>query len=270
LSTSAIAVQASDYWDAQAHAKDITVKETLALAKVLSSFSQTIGNAWVDVFTDSQALIKAWQRQGARSHAFSQSLKEVFQVMTSLNIELHLFYIPSADNPADGPSRRLSLQDAKLSDQLWKSVQQQFGGETGHSVDLMALPSNAQKNHNGELLPFFAPHPSPGCRGVNIFAQSPGLGVAEPLFQNAYVFPPICLIAQVLRFLISLNVPFTVVLPDVLPRRHWWPVVWQMSTDRMLLASAGCSGALLIPSKLGYRGDWTLPWDLWAFRLSPE
>jgi hypothetical protein len=67
------------------------VKETLALANVLMAFGEFISNSWVDIFTDSQVLVKAWQRQGAISQAFSSALKKVFLVMSSLNIDLHLF-----------------------------------------------------------------------------------------------------------------------------------------------------------------------------------
>ena len=66
--------------------------------------------------------------------------------MTKLNIELHLTFVPSFQNQADAPSRRLTLQDAKLCPSLWVVVQELYGGEDGHSVDLMARPSNAQSD----------------------------------------------------------------------------------------------------------------------------
>lgn len=269
LSHDAVSVEISDYWEQPTCSKDIVVKETLALANVLMAFGDSISNSWVDVFTDSQVLVKAWQRQGARSQAFSSALKKVFLAMSSLNIDLHLFHIPGECNPADQPSRRLSLQDARLSDTLWKSIQQQFGGERGHSVDLMALPSNARTDLEGRILPFFSPYPCPFCSGVNIFAQ-----MVQPstigLFENPYVFPPIGLIAPVLEFLKSLHLSFTMVVPDVLPRRHWWPVLCAISESRALLAPARSVGALLVPSKEGYRDNWPLPWDLWVFRVLPH
>jgi hypothetical protein len=35
------------------------------------------------------------------------------------NIDLNVQYIPSLDNPADAESRKVSLQDYKLSDDTW-------------------------------------------------------------------------------------------------------------------------------------------------------
>ena len=89
------------------------------------------------------------------------------------------------------------------------------------------------------------------------------------LFINPYVFSPICLISQVFEFLKSLHVPFTMVVPDVNPRKFWWPILCAASKFRVLLASAGSSGVLLGPSKDGYSNEWPLPWDLWVFRISP-
>ena len=135
----------------------------------------------------------------------------------STNCILRLFRVPSANNLADQPSRSLSLADSRLSVSCWKRLQDAFGGPNGHSVDLMALPSNVMRSSTGVMLPFFSPHPTPGCSGVNAFSQSPDFHPPQ-LFSNPYVFLPICLIPNVLRFLSSFCVSFTIVVPDVRPR----------------------------------------------------
>lgn len=140
------------------------------------------------------------------------------------NCSLHLSRVPSAQNPADSTSRSLSLADSRLSDASWERLQVVFGGTNGHSVDLMALPSNDMFDFATAKLPFFSPHQALGCHGVNLFSQSPNLH--PPLLSsNPYLFPPICLIANVPRFLFSVRVPFTIVVPDVQPRRFWWPLL---------------------------------------------
>ena len=108
------------------------------------------------------------------------------------------------------PSRSLSLTDSRLSDACLEQLQFVFGGTNGPSVDLMAHPSNAMQDFTEAKLPLFSPHPIPGCHGVNLFSQSP---CPHPplLFSNPYVSPPICLISNVLRFLFSVRVPFTLV-----------------------------------------------------------
>ena len=74
------------------------------------------------------------------------------------NCILRLFLVPYVNNLADRLSRSLSLADSRLSICLWKRLQDAFGGSNGHSVDLMALPSNIMHSSTGAMLPFFSPH----------------------------------------------------------------------------------------------------------------
>ena len=41
-------------------------------------------------------------------------MKEIFNFVSSHNIDLHLYYVPSKLNDADAPSRQLSLADSTL------------------------------------------------------------------------------------------------------------------------------------------------------------
>ena len=254
-----------DYWPVEQSALGINSKEVLALSNVLESFFPAIQHCWVDVFTDSQVLINAWTRQVARSPDLISSLKRLFLVVSNHNINLHLHYISSCDNPADRPSRTLSLQDAKLSASSWKTVQQRFGGDLGHTVDLMALQSNAQSSLSGSQLPFFSPYPVLGAAGVNVFAQHPSRN--SQLFVNPYAFPPIALIPQLLRFLSEIVVSCTIVIPDVRPRAFWWPLL--PHSQAFLLAKKGEKGVVLPPTSKGFSDTWSLPWDLWVFRFDP-
>lgn len=131
-----------DYWPADQRSLHINVKETLAPVNALEALP--FHDSWVDVFNDSQVVIRCWQSQGEKSHALSSALKKLFWVVTKTKIHLNLCYIPFPLNPADPPSRVLSLQDAKLSPSACSQVQAKFGSQFGHSADLMALPSNVQ------------------------------------------------------------------------------------------------------------------------------
>ena len=164
-----------------------------------------------------------------------------------LNVDLRVYYVPGPENPADSPSRRLSFQDSRLSPETWDLVQSLNGGPKGHSVDLMARASNVQTDLSGKPLPFFSESPLVNALGVNVFAQSPDLYRPE-VFSNPYVFPPICLIPKVFRYLNSLKLPYTLVVPDVIPRRFWWPLLLSACSSSSLLASKGASGILLTPS----------------------
>ena len=252
-----------DYWPPAVASMDINTKELLALCNALDSVSPYIKNSWVDVYTDSQVLIASWQRQCARSHSLIASLKRLFFLLSESNIHLSLSYLPSKSNLADGPSRKISLLDSQLAPASWTVVQQLFGGDSGHSVDLMALPSNVQSfPSGGGPLPFFSPFPVPGAAGVNVFAQDPARNPS--LFRNPYAFPPIILIPDLLRFLKFMNITCTLVIPDVHPRRFWWPILQQYPS--VLLAKKGSKGVVLTPSPSGFSPNWPLPWDLFLFR----
>ena len=191
------------------------------------------------------------------SHAFLDALKAIFEALMATNCSLHLSRVPHAQNPADPSSRSLSLVDSRLSDACWERLQVVFSGTNGHSVDLMAVPSNDMFDFARAKLPFFSPHPTPGCYGVNLFSQAPNLH--PPLLSsNPYVFPPVCLIANVLRFLFSVRVPFTIVVPDVQPRRFWWPLLPYSSPSSLLLSRKGEVGALRPPSKSRFQDFWPL------------
>ena len=195
------------------------MKEALALSIALSSFPLTIKDSRVDVYVDSPALFHAWNGQSARSHSLSNALKSIFESLMATNCILRLFLVPSVNNLADRPPRSLSLADSRLSVSSWKRLQDAFGGPNGHSVDLMALPSNVVRSPTGARLPFFSPHPTPGYSrsGVNVFSQSPDIH-PPLLFSNRYVFPPICPIPNVLRFMSPFRASFTIV---VLPWDLW-------------------------------------------------
>ena len=262
-------VPLSDYWTPDVSPLDIAVKETKALTNAILSFRDSVANARVDAFVDSQCLVKSWGSQSAKSSPFSDALKELNSAVSSLNIHLSLSYIPSDKNPADDPSRKLSSADSKLSPRLWSCIQEHpsFGGSSGHSIDLMALDSNTQNGKDGTPLPHFSPYPTPGSSGVNLFAQDLSNPVSDPRLRNPYVFPPIILIGPVLRLLLEFGLPCTIIVPDIRPRRFWWPTLNHVAHASFRLASRGQQSAVLTPSKGGFCGKFSLPWDLWAFRV---
>lgn len=267
LSPGAVEVNIYDYWNSGTISSDIATKEVMALHNVLLGFADAVKDSWVDAFVDSQTLIRSWKRQGSRSPSLIGALKKLFEVTVQLNVDLHLYYVASAANLADAPSRHLSLQDSMLSPALWQLVQSTYGGVEGHSVDLMARPSNVQTSLTGDRLPFFSESLLPDAAGVNVFAQQPSPSDGG-LFRNPYVFPPICLIPHVFKFLTNLGLAgFTIVVPDVCPRRFWWPLLVSSCSSTCLLAGKGSTEALLTPSKEGFASGWPIPWDLWAFRI---
>ncbi|XP_019627740.1 PREDICTED: uncharacterized protein LOC109472411 [Branchiostoma belcheri] len=66
----------------------------------------------------------------------------------------------------------------------------EFGGTAGHTVDLMALDSNAQSDRLGRPLRHYTPYPTPNSAGVDMFRYDPRIS-PQGHVENAYVFPPI-------------------------------------------------------------------------------
>lgn len=255
--------QASDYWSPEEQDLDISTKEAIAIDKMLLACQEQLSNARVDVFVDNQAVVQAWNNQGGKSRSLNQALKRLFFTTSRLNVMLRLEYIPSKENPADLPSRRLSALDCQLTQGMWSIVQECFGGQSGHTCDLMALDSNVMKDKQGKPLPHFTPYPSPGSSGVNVFSQD--LSRHPEILQRAYVFPPLPLVGPLLRFLEGCKQPCTIIVLDIYPRKYWWPILQYRSQKSYKLASKGSRTALLSPSKKGWVHHSGIPGDLWAF-----
>jgi hypothetical protein len=155
--------------------------------------------------------------RGASRHSpqLTEATKDLYSVISQRNLQLVLSHVSSSDNEADRPSRRLSALDATLSPRTWALVERMFGGISGHTVDMMALDSNAQLSRGGTPLPHFTPCSSPQFLDDNLFAQDFS-DVCFPM-ANPYTFPPFGLIGAVIRFLTRFHIPFTIVVPEFQP-----------------------------------------------------
>ncbi|XP_019620334.1 PREDICTED: uncharacterized protein LOC109466909 [Branchiostoma belcheri] len=131
-------------------------------------------------------------------------------------------------------------------------LQVEFGGKEGHSVDLMALDSNAQRDRSGTPLRHYTPYPTPQSAGVDMFRHNPTLS-PEGKRENAYVFPPINMTGAVIQFLLQYKATVTVVVPKLCPRPLWWPILAGAAKTSIKIAEAGSRSALLFPSKQGLR-----------------
>ena len=229
-----------DFWEAMDE-RPIHVKEASALSFALQSVVDQIMDKRVDAYCDNQAVVAAWNNQGARDSALNSVLKEIFHLSCQKNFDLRLHYINTKENPADKESRRLSRSDCRLSDDKWKTVEEQYGH---HTVDLMALDSNAMRDGNGNTLRHFTPHPSRLSAGVNVFSQD--LSKEE----NPYVFPPFNLVFPLLKYFEESALrQVTVILPSIFPRPVWWPMFCFYSQSSQVLGEFGEKGVLYFPGK---------------------
>lgn len=249
------------YWDETDRGRPIIVKEVQALRLTLENLLHRSENTRVDVFVDNKPLVSSWENQVSRSPEVSNIMKSIFQFSLCRNLSISLQYVPSRSNPADAPSRTLSDLDASLDVRPWNLVESTFGP---HTIDLMALPSNVKLDRSGRPLKFFSPFPCVQAQGTNIFSQE--LAPSE----NAYVFPPFTLIGPLVKYLASQPCPYTLIAPDVSPRKYWWPLLQRQSIAAFKLGQRGENSVLLFPVKSG-RSTWEsrpLQWDLWVFRFA--
>jgi len=256
-------LQTRGYWDANERKFPIATKETLALVRTLENLVNNCRDTRVDVQVDNRVLVSSWDKQVSKCPAISDAMKSLFQFCASRNLGLSLSYVPSRNNPADSPSRVLSDLDAKLSDPSWKLIDQTFGP---HTIDLMALPSNVRHDPSGRPLRFFSPFPCRQSSGTNVFSQ-----FLAP-YENAFVFPPFVLVGPLLRFLLPQDCSFSIVVPELCPRKYWWPVLQRRAVASFKLGSKGDKSVILFPSKSG-PDPWEprpLQWDLWLFRIIPS
>ena len=157
-------------------------------------------------------LIQAKEKQGGKSKPLNDALKELFQ-NSSRPEYFPLFAVRAlSSQQADALSRVLSDKDCMLAPEPWKKLENLFGP---HTFDLMTLDSNVQIGCSGSPLPHFTAFPTPGSRGVNVFAQN----VASQ--ENAYVFPPFILVGPLLRFLGKASFSFTILVPKLSPLPYW-------------------------------------------------
>ena len=128
-----------------------------------------------------------------------------------------------------------------LSTKAWDLVERGFGP---HSFDLMSFDRHCRRDRSGRLLPHYSPRPTPASQEINAFSQP------IPLEHNIYVFPPFGLVGPLLRYFIEpgFRGAFTLVVPDLRPRRFWWVLLRTVAVDRLLLSRKGDGTVLLFPS----------------------
>lgn len=249
----------SDFWDTD-DKRPIHIKEADAVLKSLESLHDYLKNSRVDVMTDNMAVLGVWQNQGGKDRGINMVMKDIFKLVVEYNIDLHMAYVPSAENPADKPSRSLNYADTMLSPDSWNKVESAYGP---HSIDLMSLDSNAMKSENGCALKHFTPYATPKSDGINIFAQS----LAQET--NMYVFPPFGMILPVLCFLREQSISCTFIAPHMYPAPTWFPIIKSASRASFCIGEKSEKGVLLVPSKNGFvKDDRGLQWSLWAHRIS--
>ena len=90
---------------------------------------------------------------------------------------------------------------------------------------------------------------------MNVFAQ-------HAISGNAYVFPTFTVVGPLLTFLEHRPCTYSIVVPNLYPRRYWWPLLPSHCSASFLLGRKGDREVLLFPSKVFPFETRPLQWDL--------
>ena len=75
----------------------------LNVINTLISFSPSIRNARISVWSNNVTLTEAWENGGCRSPLVKKELKNIEEMSRAENFALHLKYVTSNKNIADAP-----------------------------------------------------------------------------------------------------------------------------------------------------------------------
>ena len=150
-------------------------------------------------------------------------LKSIFSFTVARNLSLNLIAMPSRKNLADTPYRSMSHLDCSLSPSTWHQVDSAFGP---HTIDLMALPFNVRVDRASLPLRFFSLFPCARQIRIQMF------------------FPRSFLLVGFRSFSAPKNAPFSFVIPDLCPRKFWWPLVSRNAACAFKFGSKGDTNIL--------------------------
>ena len=206
-------IEARDYW--RDETGSINLLEAKALLCALDAFKSRIRNSRVDVHTDSRVLLGSWQNESGNNSEINDVNKAILRCSQDFNFLISMHYVPSAENPADLPSRRFSDLDCTLSEEAWSRVQR-----CSVRIPLISCHLTATAAVIGLVIVCrILRHATPQSRPVSTCLHNSCLPGETFLFS-----PPLILIGPLLRFFIDSHYqcPFTIIVPDIQPRRYWW------------------------------------------------
>ena len=117
---------------------------------------------------------------------------------------LTLEYVKSEDNKADKFTRESPGLEASISHEAFMKIWDKWGP---FYWDLMASSTNVNRDPHGKKLQFFSRYFDPLSKGINVFAQD------MTKLQGIFCFPPIPMIAKLLKILQQQQVQCVLLLP---------------------------------------------------------
>ena len=204
----------SGIWNTQQQSRHINYKELLTVFIALKRPS--VQGRTVNIISDNVTTIAYINHfGGTRSPELMRLATTLWNWCLSTGTRISTTYVPSAFNPADAPSRRLTGQlEWAIDRKFFRRLDQQWGP---HHVDLFASPIN----HH--LPRYMTWKPSEGAVGHDALQH-----LWKPL-GNVYLCPPWNLISPALQKIKQEKIMATIITPHW-PSAVWFPTIKAMTT----------------------------------------
>jgi hypothetical protein len=186
-------------------------KETTAVLQGLSYWKSILLAHHVNALmirSDNSPTVCNLQRQGA-GHSLLFATRKIFSLLLSLDIRIQVTHIPGKDNSlADALSRMDRTGDYELKTEYYLLGTRSL--EVRPTIDLFA-------NSLNHKCPIFAALPGPLATGATyVDARTAPWNEGLP-----YLFPPVQLVGEVIRTLLSYTAEAVLVYPEW-PAQPWW------------------------------------------------
>ena len=211
-------------WSTSERLLHINVLELLAAQFAVRSFHRQVQTRplLIRLLIDNTTTVSYINRMGGtHSQLLSDIACSLWRWCTEKQITLQAEYLPSAENPADGPSRGaiMDSSDWQLDPAVFSALCQQLPWQP--SIDLFASRLNAQ------LPRFFSWHPDPDALSVDALAQDWTVSGS----QAAYAFPPFCLLGKCLQKARSNPRCNLILIAPVWETQSWYSTILQLLVD---------------------------------------
>jgi hypothetical protein len=233
----------------QRRRQHITIKETAAASLALDSFAPHLAHKRVLLYCDNKATVHILNSGTSRNADIMAHVRQVYRLCADNNITLRARWIPTAINPADGPSRQFDKHAWSLAHTAFRAICQRFGRPT---LDLFASDDN-------HLLPRFCTfHPSSLAVATDAYSLDWSL---EPL---TIAVPPFSQVQRCLQHIVECASQTILVVP-YWKSRPWWSDLLRLAplpTRRLLLPPDACR-----PQPLANRRLLPEVWTNWGVQL---
>lgn len=209
-------VAAQGVWSPDLAKESSTMREIVAVRKVLHSFAPKLAGLCVKWHTDNQNVVRIID-VGSRKSSLQVEAKRIFEICVLNGISIEPEWVPRSSNEqADYLSRIVDIDDWFVSPRIFRFLDLKWGP---HSIDRFA------DEHNHLLPRFDSRFWNPHCEAMDTFTRSWS-------FDNNWLCPPPHLVPRVLKHMRSCCARGYLVVP-LWRSAPFWPL---LTSDGLHLA----------------------------------